>query len=83
MHWTASRREPGGLRVHASMPRPVWTGSVGFGLVNVPVKAFSAVRDHDVHFHQIDKKTGARIRTGYRTRRTGRWTTTTSRWASR
>jgi DNA end-binding protein Ku len=30
--------------------------------VNVPVKAYSAVRDHDVHFHQIDKGTGSRIR---------------------
>jgi DNA end-binding protein Ku len=44
------------------MARPIWTGSISFGLVNVPVKAFSAVRDHDVHFHQLDKKSGARIR---------------------
>lgn len=44
------------------MPRPVWSGTISFGLVNVPVKAFTAVRDHDVHFHQLDKKTGARIR---------------------
>jgi DNA end-binding protein Ku len=44
------------------MARPIWTGSISFGLVNVPVKAFSAVHDHDVHFHQLDKKTGARIR---------------------
>ena len=44
------------------MARPVWTGSISFGLVNVPVKAYTAVRDHDVHFHQIDKESGARIR---------------------
>jgi DNA end-binding protein Ku len=44
------------------MPRPVWTGSISFGLVNVPVKAYTAVRDHDVHFHQLDKKSGSRIR---------------------
>lgn len=44
------------------MARPVWTGSISFGLVNVPVKAFTAVRDHDVHFHQLDAKSGARIR---------------------
>ena len=44
------------------MARPVWTGSISFGLVNVPVKAYTAVRDHDVHFNQIEKKTGARIR---------------------
>lgn len=44
------------------MARPVWSGSISFGLVNVAVKAYSAVRDHDVHFHQLDKRTGARVR---------------------
>jgi DNA end-binding protein Ku len=44
------------------MARAVWSGSVSFGLVNVPVKAYSAVRDHSVHFHQLEKGTGARIR---------------------
>ena len=44
------------------MARPVWSGTISFGLVNVPVKAFTAVRDHDVHFHQLDKRSGARIR---------------------
>jgi DNA end-binding protein Ku len=44
------------------MARSVWKGTISFGLVNVPVKAFPAVRDHDVHFHQIDKKTGSRVR---------------------
>lgn len=44
------------------MARPVWTGSISFGLVNVPVKAYTAVRDHDVHFNQLEKGTGARIR---------------------
>ena len=44
------------------MPRSVWSGSISFGLVNVPVKAYTAVREHQVHFHQLDKKTGSRIR---------------------
>ena len=44
------------------MARAIWSGSITFGLVSVPVKAFTAVRDHDVHFHQLDKRTGARIR---------------------
>ena len=43
------------------MPRAIWSGSVSFGLVSVPVKAYSAVHDHNVHFHQLQKKTGARI----------------------
>jgi len=44
------------------MPRAIWSGSISFGLVNVPVKAFTASRDHAVHFHQLEKGTGARIR---------------------
>jgi DNA end-binding protein Ku len=44
------------------MGRPVWRGSISFGLVNVPVKAHTAVRDHDIHFHQLEKKSGSRIR---------------------
>ena len=41
--------------------RGVWTGSISFGLVSVGVKALTAVHDHDVHFHQIERETGARI----------------------
>jgi len=40
----------------------MWSGSISFGLVNVAVKAYTAVRDHDVHFHQLEKRSGARIR---------------------
>jgi DNA end-binding protein Ku len=43
------------------MPRSIWSGSISFGLVNVPVKAFTAVRDHSVHFNQLDPK-GSRIK---------------------
>jgi len=43
------------------MPRSIWSGAVSFGLVNVPVKAYSASRDHEVHFHQLQKGSGARI----------------------
>src|SRR6201995_1344395 len=44
------------------MARAIWSGSISFGLVNVPVKAFSATHDHTVHFRQLEKGTGARIR---------------------
>ena len=44
------------------MARPIWSGTITFGLVNIPVKAHTAVRDHDVHFHQLQKRTGSRIR---------------------
>jgi DNA end-binding protein Ku len=52
------------------MARAVWSGSLSFGLVNVPVKAFSAVHDHDVHFHQLDPK-GDRISYEKRSSKTG------------
>jgi DNA end-binding protein Ku len=44
------------------MARAVWSGSISFGLVNIPVKVYTGVKDHNVHFHQLDKKTGSRIR---------------------
>src|SRR4051812_17768401 len=44
------------------MARPIWSGSVSFGLVNVPVKLHSAVRHKEVHFNLLHKKDGARIK---------------------
>ena len=38
------------------MPRALWTGSLSFGLVNVPVQIVSAVRDLDLHFRQLHEK---------------------------
>ena len=43
------------------MPRSLWTGSISFGLVNVPVKVTTAVRKKDVRFHQLHAKDGSRI----------------------
>ncbi len=54
------------------MARPVWSGSISFGLVNLPVKAYTAVRDHDVHFNQLDKRTGSRIRNRKVSEKSGR-----------
>ena len=45
------------------MARALWTGSLSFGLVNVPVALFSAARDLDLHFNQLHEKDGARIET--------------------
>jgi DNA end-binding protein Ku len=45
------------------VPRALWNGSLSFGLVNVPVALHSAVRDLDVHFHQLHANDGARIET--------------------
>ncbi len=44
-------------------PRALWSGALSFGLVNVPVRLYSGVRDHDLHFHELHAKDGARIET--------------------
>jgi DNA end-binding protein Ku len=43
------------------MPRSIWSGAISFGLVNVPVKLFSAVSRKSVRFHQLHDKDGVRI----------------------
>jgi DNA end-binding protein Ku len=44
------------------MARAIWSGAISFGLVNVPVKLYSATSPKSVRFHQLSKQTGARIR---------------------
>src|SRR5689334_17372559 len=43
------------------MARSIWTGTISFGLVTVPVKMYSAVSRKSVRFHQLNKETGSRI----------------------
>ncbi|MFS0867175.1 Ku protein [Microbacterium sp. 179-B 1A2 NHS] len=42
--------------------RAIWKGALTFGLVNVPVKVYSATEDHDVSLHQVHATDGGRIR---------------------
>ena len=42
--------------------RSIWKGSIAFGLVNVPVKVYSATEDHDIKFHQVHAKDNGRVR---------------------
>ena len=44
------------------MARAIWSGAISFGLVNVPVKLYSATSPKTVRFHQLSSKTGVRIR---------------------
>ena len=44
------------------MPRAIWSGAISFGLVNIPVKLYSAVSKKTVRFNQIDAESGQRIR---------------------
>jgi DNA end-binding protein Ku len=43
------------------MPRAIWSGAISFGLVNIPVKLFSAVSRKTVRFHQLDGEDNQRI----------------------
>jgi DNA end-binding protein Ku len=43
------------------MPRAIWSGTISFGLVSVPVRMYSAIDEQDLHFHLIHEKDGSRI----------------------
>ncbi len=44
------------------MPRAIWSGSISFGLVNIPVKLYSAISEKNVRFNQLDRRNGARVK---------------------
>ena len=54
------------------MARAIWSGAINFGLVSVPVKLYTAVKPKGIAFHQVDEKTGARIRYKRVSEKTGR-----------
>src|SRR5688572_33333113 len=54
------------------MARSIWTGVISFGLVSVPVRMYSATREHEVSFHQFQKGTSDRIRYQRVNERTGK-----------
>ncbi|SNS69218.1 DNA end-binding protein Ku [Asanoa hainanensis] len=54
------------------MARPIWSGVISFGLVAVPVRMYSATREHEVSFHQFEKGTSDRIRYQRVNERTGK-----------
>jgi DNA end-binding protein Ku len=43
------------------MPRAIWSGTISFGLVSVPVRMYSAIDEQDLHFHLIHEKDASRI----------------------
>jgi DNA end-binding protein Ku len=53
------------------MARAIWTGSISFGLVSIPVRVYSATEDHTVHFHQFQRGTSDRVRNQRVNERTG------------
>jgi DNA end-binding protein Ku len=54
------------------MARAIWSGSINFGLVSIPVAMYSATEDHTVHFHQFQRGTSDRIRYQRINERTGK-----------
>ncbi|MGB9279347.1 MAG: Ku protein, partial [Pseudonocardiaceae bacterium] len=55
-----------------AMARAIWTGSINFGLVSIPVGLYSATEDHTVHFHQFQRGTADRVRYQRVNERTGK-----------
>src|SRR5205807_5527948 len=51
-----------GLLPWLAMARAIWSGTLSFGLVSIPVRLFPATAPKDVRFHQFDRDTGRRIR---------------------
>ena len=51
-----------GAATEGSTVRPIWKGAVSFGLVNVPVRLYSATENHDVQFRQVHREDGGRIK---------------------
>jgi DNA end-binding protein Ku len=43
------------------MPRSIWSGSISFGLVNVPVRLYSAIQEHKLHFNFVHEKDSSPI----------------------
>ena len=43
------------------MPRALWSGAISFGLVNVPVRMYTAISEHNVHFNMLRAKDAERI----------------------
>lgn len=54
------------------MARPIWQGSITFGLVTIPVALYSATEDHTIHFNQFERGTADRIRYQRVNERTGK-----------
>src|SRR6478672_2442234 len=52
----------GGDSASPGGPRPVWSGSISFGLVNIPVRLFTAVREQRVAFHLLHDQDKVRLR---------------------
>ena len=53
------KSEAAGKRQRA--PRAIWSGTIGFGMVRIPVRLYTATQPHDIHFHLLHKRDGVRL----------------------
>jgi len=53
--------ETSGRGESSRAPRAIWSGTISFGLVSIPVRLFTATESHDVHFHLLHKADGVRL----------------------
>ena len=49
-------------RYSDTMARPIWTGSISFGMVAIPIRLVPAVRKKSISFNQLDERTMSRIK---------------------
>jgi len=54
-------QETSGRRQSARTPRAIWSGTISFGMVSIPVRLYTATESHDVHFHLLHKRDGVRL----------------------
>ena len=54
-------RERSGREESARAPRAIWSGTISFGLVSIPVRLYTATESQDVHFHLLHKRDGVRL----------------------
>jgi DNA end-binding protein Ku len=57
----AARAERKSETAAARAPRAIWSGTISFGLVSIPVRLYTATQSHDVHFHLLHKRDGVRL----------------------
>jgi DNA end-binding protein Ku len=55
-----TERKPGTSAARA--PRAIWSGTISFGMVSIPVNLYTATESHDVRFHLLHKRDGVRLK---------------------
>jgi len=50
------------MRVNTMARRAIWSGSISFGLVNIPIKMYTATREHEIRFNMLHDQDHARLR---------------------